>query len=218
MRTKTLIGLAALAAGAITVMAQPVYSLNVVGYVNYSFTKGNYTLVSNPLDAPTNDLASIIPSAPNGTSVQLWNVASQDIDPVAPQYFTSTGKWSTNITIAPGQGFFVVAAKAFTNTFVGNVRQGPVTNYLAAKGNYQAIGSTVPLGGGITNVLDQYVPRNGDSIQIWNVSMQDIDPTVPQYFSSTGKWNKDYNFNVGDGFFLVRGGNPVTYVRTYTVP
>jgi len=48
--------------------------------------------------------------------------------------------------------------------------------------------------------------------------MQDIDPTVPQYFSSTGKWNKDYNFNVGDGFFLVRGGNPVTYVRTYTVP
>lgn len=208
---------AALAAGAVSSMAQNVYSLNVVGYVNYGFSAGNYVLVSNPLDNTNNDLNTIIPSAPDGSTVQLWSVALQDFAASTPQFSTSTGKWFPTASIAPGQGFFVVANGNFTNTFVGNVRQGPVTNTLVGNGNYECIASTVPLGGGTTNVLDQYPALDGDTIQIWSVALQDFAATTPQYSTSTGKWFPDYNFNVGDGFFLVRNGAGTNYVRSFTV-
>ncbi len=198
-------------------MAQSnVYSLNVVGYVNYAFpasTIGGYVLLSNPLDNTNNDLNTIIPAAPAGTSVQTWNVALQDFDQAIPTF--AAGKWTPNINIKPGQGFFVVPNGAFTNTFIGDVRQGSVTNVLAGNGNYEAIASTVPMGGSITNVLAQYPALSGDTIQIWNVALQDFDQTVPTF--AGGKWTPDWNFAVGEGFFLVRNGPGVNYVRTFTV-
>jgi len=217
MRTRALLCAAALAAGAVSSMAQNVYSLNVVGYVNYAFSSGNYVLVNNPLDNTNNDLNTIIPTAPNGSTVQLWNAALQDFDPLIPAYSTFNNKWTPTTTIKPGQGFFVVAAANFTNTFVGNVRQGPVTNNLIGAGNYEAIGSTVPLAGGITNVLAQYPAVNGDTIQIWNVGLQDFDPSIPAYSTFNNKWTPDHAFAVGEGFFLVRAGGPVAYARSFTV-
>jgi hypothetical protein len=217
MRTRALLCAAALAAGAVSSMAQNVYSLNVVGYVNYAFSSGNYVLVNNPLDNTNNDLNTIIPTAPNGTTVQLWNAAIQDFSPTIPAYSTFNNKWTPTTTIQPGQGFFVVAAGNFTNTFVGNVRQGPVTNNLIGAGNYEAIGSTVPLGGGITNVLAQYPAGNGDTIQLWNVGLQDFDPSIPAYSTFNNKWTPDHVFAVGEAFFLVRAGGPVAYVRSFTV-
>src|SRR5271166_2726177 len=103
MRTKTLLCMAALAAGVATSMAQSnVYSLNVVGYVNYPFTLGNYTLVSNPLDNTTNDLNTILPGVPDGTSVGLWSTALQDFSPTTPAYSSHTGLWVPDVAIAPG--------------------------------------------------------------------------------------------------------------------
>jgi hypothetical protein len=165
------------------------------------------------LDNGTNDLNSIIPTAPAGTTVQLWNTGLQDFDATIPVF--SSGKWVPNATIKAGQGFFVVPNGAFTNTFVGDVRQGSVTNALVGNGNYEAIASTVPVGGSITNVLDQYPALAGDTLQIWNVGLQDFDATIPVY--SSGKWVPDWNFKVGEGFFLVRNGPGVNYVRTFNV-
>lgn len=217
MRTKALFCAAALAAGAATSMAQSnVYSLNVVGYVNYSFSSGNYVLVCNPLNAGTNDLNTILAGAPTGTQVQTWNTAAQDFDAATPVKLAN-GTWNPNLTVKPGQGFFVVANGNFTNTFVGEVIQGSVTNALVGGGNYEAIGSTVPVGGSITNVLDQYPALSGDQIQIWDVTAQDFAATTPVYSTVTGKWNPDVSFKVAEAFFLVRNGAAVNYVRTFTV-
>ncbi len=61
MRIKALLCAAALAAGAVSSMAQSnVYSLNIVGYVNVPLVTG-FNLIANPLDNGTNDLASLFP-------------------------------------------------------------------------------------------------------------------------------------------------------------
>ena len=49
MRTKALLGLAALAVGLSTSVAQNVYSLNVVGYVNVSLQPNKLYFLSVPL-------------------------------------------------------------------------------------------------------------------------------------------------------------------------
>ena len=219
MRTRALLCAAALAAGAVSGMAQNVYSLNVVGYVNKSFSANNYVLAGNPLNGTNNNLSTIIPNPPNQTQINRWNSAAQDLDPVTPTFFTATGKWNSDPVLNPGEGFFVIAGADFTNTFVGNVPQGSLTNPvpILGSGNYVAVAPNVPLGGGITNVLAGYVPSNQDQINTWNVGTQDLDPSSPTYFTATSKWNADVNLAVGDGFFLIRAGAATTWVQNFTV-
>jgi hypothetical protein len=218
MRTKALLCAAALAAGAVSSMAQSnVYSLNVVGYVNKVFTNGFFTLVCNPLDAGTNDLATVLPGVPDNTIVYTWNVGIQDLDPTTPTYSAAQSKWIPNQTVSPGQGFFVVGGGTFTNTFVGNVIQGSITNPIAGNGNFQAVSALAPVGGSLTNVLAAYPATDGDVVYTWNVGIQDFDPTLPTWSAAQSKWLPDANIAVGDGFFLVRQGGPVNYILNFTV-
>jgi hypothetical protein len=125
-----------------------------------------------------------------------------------------------NPVILPGEGFFVVNGNpsgTYTNTFVGEVKQGSTTIAIAGNSAYQAIGSPVPIGGNITNVLSGYVPSDNDIVQLWNVGLQDLDPVVPTYVQSSGKWVPEVSFNVADGFFLVRANPGVNWVRNFTV-
>jgi len=98
------------------------------------------------------------------------------------------------------------------------VKQGSVTNVLIGGGNYECIGSSVPLGGNSSNVLDQYPALDGDSVGIWSEPAQDFSPTTPTYSTFDHKWHPEMNFNVADGFFLIRAGAGVNYVRNFTVP
>jgi len=221
MRTKTILCAAALAAGVASSMAQ-VYSLNVVGYVNVPYTDvGNFYLSSVPVNSTNNTLKELLPTCPDGTIIGLWSTANQDFSSVSPFYSTSDNNWHPNINLAPGQGFFVGPAGPFTNTYVGEVKQGSVTNAILGGGNFDCIGSSVPLGGGFSNVLDQYPALDGDVIGIWSEPAQDFSSISPFYSTSDNKWHPDFptvNFNVADGFFLARGGGPVNYVRTFSVP
>src|SRR3954468_1352288 len=61
MRTKTLLLTAALAAaGAASAMAQNVYSVNAVGYVNKSVVHG-YSIVANPFVVANESLDALMP-------------------------------------------------------------------------------------------------------------------------------------------------------------
>jgi len=208
--------MAALAAGVASSMAQSnVYSLNVVGYVNTPFLDvGNYYLVSNPLDNTTNDLNTLLPGVPVGTQVGLWSTALQDFNPTTPTF--AAGNWAPDVTISPGQGFFVIPNGKFTNTWVGTVRQYAWTNSLVGGGNYECIGSIPPVGGSITNVLAGYPATAGDQIGVWDEPIQDFNPTTPTF--AAGHWSPDWNFNVSDGFFIIRNGGAVTWVSQFTVP
>jgi hypothetical protein len=214
--TKALLCAAALAAGVVTSMAQNVYSLNVVGYVNKTFSSGNYVLVANPLSNGANDLNTIIPNPPALTQVNIWDTSLQDFSSTIPVF--NAGVWTPNVTLPPGQGFFVIAGADFTNTFVGNVLQGSVTNPvpLVGGGNYLALGNAVPVGGSLVNVLAGYTPSNLDQVNLWDVSLQDFSSTIPVF--NAGTWTPDINLPVGDGFFLIRSSaSTTTWVQNFTV-
>ncbi|HYL95728.1 MAG TPA: hypothetical protein VET69_07985, partial [Terriglobales bacterium] len=51
--------------------------------------------------------------------VNTWNVGIQDLDPNQPTYFTSTGKWNSDVNLAVGDGFFLIRAGGAT-TWVQN--------------------------------------------------------------------------------------------------
>jgi hypothetical protein len=221
MRTKTLLAAAAItAAGLVSSMAQSnVYSLNVVGYVNKSFQSGFFVFVSNPLNNSTNSLKNIIPNPPDNTQVWRWLVGAQDLDVAnIATYSAGLQQWSPNPQINPGEGIFVVAGGDFTNTFVGEVPQGALSKSLVGNGNFEALGSLVPVGGSLTNVLAQYPATDNDQVWRWLVGAQDLDvANISTYSAGLGQWQPDANIPVGDGFFLVRAGGPVNYVRNFTV-
>jgi hypothetical protein len=198
-------------------MAQ-VYSQNVVGYVNKSFQNGFFVLVSNPLKSGTNGLKEIMPNPPDNTQIWRWNVGLQDLDATIPTYSAGSGNWVPNAVLNPGEGFFVVAGANFTNTFVGEVLQGALSNPIVGGGNFQAVGSMVPVGGDLkNNVLKDYPALDNDQVWTWNVGLQDLNGTISTYSAGSSTWVPEANIPVADGFFLVRGGGPVNYVRNFTV-
>ncbi len=93
-----------------------VYSIHIVGYVNKAFQAGD-NLFGNPLES-TNTLSYVIPTAPEGTTVSLWNPPGNAYGPIAT--FTS-GAWDTDFTLNPGMGAKLHTPALFTNTFIGTV-------------------------------------------------------------------------------------------------
>lgn len=187
MRTKALLGLAALAAGALTTMAQSnVYSLNIVGYVNVPINPG-FNIIANPLDNGTNDLVSLFATPNRGDTVYEFVGGA----------FTSSsfvlGNWSTDLTVPPGIGIFYqsTAANPATNTFVGNVLTGNLTNNIAA--GFSLVASQVPQSDTLENL--NFPGARGDSVYYFRSG---------SYVSSTfvlGAWSPDLMPAVGEGFW-----------------
>ena len=220
MRTKSILAAAAIiAAGAASSMAQSnVYSLNVVGYVNKPFVSGNAYIVTSPLTSGSNTLKDIIPNPPDNTVVLRWDVGAQDLSGTVPTYSTALSQWSPNPVIATGEAFLVVGAGDFTNTFVGEVRQGAITVPIAGNGNADLIGSPVPVAGNLSVILTNYPAVDNDIVLYWDVGAQDLSGTVSTYSAALSSWSAGPGpVNVADGFLLVRGGAPVNWVRNFTV-
>ena len=196
MRTKALLCAAALAAGALTSMAQGnVYSLNIVGYVNVPFVTG-YNLVANPLDNGTNDLNSLFPNAGLGDAVYAF---------VNGGFTSSTffGSWSPDLTVTPGGGIFYQAGAPFTNTFVVNVMTGNLTNPIPA--GFSIKSSQVPQSDTLGNLG---FPANlGDAVYYFRNGA---------YVSSTyfGSWNPDLTVGVGEAFWA-QVGAAENWTRTF---
>jgi len=229
MRTKTLLCAAALtAAGVVSSMAQSnVYSLNVVGYVNVATVGGgNFNLIANPLNNANNSITNLFATAQDGDQVYRWNPVIQDLDGTIPTYSSFSHTWNPTFTLQPGEGvFYLNAGNNATNTFVGEVLQGPYTepNALGAKaiyggGNFNAKGSSAPIGGSFTNSIVGITPQDGDQVYTWNVGVQDFSGTIPTYSSFSHSWNPDVTVAPGAGFFyLGAGADQTTWTRNFTV-
>jgi hypothetical protein len=163
MRIKTLLCAAGVAALALPAMAQtPVYSLNVVGYVNRVIPAGTnavlgkvqYAFVANPLDSGNNVLSNVFASLPVNSRILRWNRTSSGFDTYIRNAF-GTG-WGTfgNQSIQPGEGCAIQLppnnTTGLTNTFVGTVFQGTYTNVLAP--GFVLQGYPVPITTTITNL------------------------------------------------------------------
>jgi hypothetical protein len=179
MRTKTLlIAAAALAAGVISSQAQPVYSANIVGYVNLQAGTG-FSQQPTPLDlAPGNSLTNIFqnpsPGGPgngaiDGDQVYIWNSHGFTILTFDSTLSTGLGDARDTDGIAqpvptvnPGELiFFFNGGNKLTNTIVGQVHNdvaptgsqvvGTTTNILPVGLDFVA--SKLPIAGGVSSVL-----------------------------------------------------------------
>ncbi len=214
MRTKILLAAAAAMAAGIVASNAQVYSANVVGYYTTTLTgAGGFTLVGNQLvNSTSNDVATLLATMPNKTSVETWNGTSFN------SASKSAGGWSpSDPQIAVGQGFFVVSPTAsgtLSNTFVGSVLVGPgqsVTNVYAAA-SFNLVCSPIPYSGlasDTSNINLGSLP-NKSSIQIWGGS------SFSSSSKSAGGWSPTTpSIAVGQGFFLVAPtGGSATWTQT----
>jgi hypothetical protein len=213
MRTKTLLlAVGALAAGLVTSQAQPVYSANVVGYVNIPLTNG-FNAVANQLDfdgTGTNNtiLTSIGTNLPLSSKVETY-------DPTVPGYrfvtLLSSG-WSSGTAgpyvkqaLQPGGGVFIFipGTGVSTNiTLVGTVLQE--TNMTVYQSQFQMASYPFPIGGYLTTNLN-YSPNapigsSDDQVEQWNPATQLF--TIHKKLSSS--WTAGSpNVGVGESFFLI---------------
>ena len=224
MRTKALLCAAALAAGAATTMAQNVYSLNVVGYINLTLVPG-LNLVANQLDADGTMTANYVTNIfstnlPTGSKIYAFNGSGY-----ASATFLATGKWNSGANgitpyLAPGGGVFVnnAGASAVTITLVGQVIQGTNSVAIRPNGGLTIVSSIAPIAGGFQSVLG-YTPTLGDTVYPWNPTTQAY--AAAHKFLATGKWNAggEYTNSVGEAVFLGTGsGNAsTTWTQVFTV-
>jgi len=219
MRTKALLGLAALAAGALSASAANVYSLNVVGYINQPLHEG-FQVIGNQLDLDGTGLNNTVTTVfssnlPLNSQVYTWNGSSWAN---AATFSSKTKTWSpATMAVNPGQAAFVhVFPGAYGGvssnvTIVGNVLQGSLANQFVASGPlnskaiFSPVASKVPLSGGLQAKLG-YVPQKGDQVYQYNGTSWAIATT---FSTKTGTWSpSDPNIALCEGFFLAPTNGP----------
>jgi hypothetical protein len=229
MRTKTLLLTAAvLAAGLSASVAQSVYSVNAVGYVNVTVKPG-YNLIANPLNGTNNQVGTVLPAGglPDDTELLSWNSGLQDFNQAI---FVAGGLWYDQLgnpatdVLNPGRGFFLKSAAGgdLTVTFVGEVPQGGLTNVIGS--NFGFYSSIVPQSAGLSSmgfpgVVDM-------TYQTFNPLTQDYDQAFTYVGASVdypSGW-ADPNFNPADptpavaqGFLISNPGAPQSWGRTFSV-
>lgn len=215
MRTKTLLLTAALsAAGIATSMAQGVYSVNAVGYVNKDLVAG-FNLVSNPLrstEANGNQIQNLFNSLPNGTAIYQYNTTKGifDIATKDPDFGWDPADIADN-EVLPGSGVFVRMQAAGTITFVGEVPQGILTTTMPV--GFSIVSSQVPQAGTATAL--GYVPVAGDAIYSWDKAGQKYITSA--YDTDFAEWIPALpTLQPGDAFFR-RGTAANTWTRTFSV-
>ncbi len=211
MRTKSILAVAAiLATGAVASMAQSnVYSLNVVGYVNITVPANTKIMIANQLNTTNNTLAGVLPTAPDGAQFNKFNsgFTTYTFDELEPGWLPDG-----NVSLAPGEGGFFQSPIATTLTFVGEVKQGSLTNTLPI-GVKVIRGSIVPQAG--TASALGIVGEDGDQINVYNggFTTYTYDELEPGWLPS------EPSFTVGQGFFYQKSSTALNpnWVRNFTV-
>lgn len=219
MRTKALLlsavlGVASIAAA---LAADPVYSVNAVGYVNVVLNKG-FTIIANPLNAGDNHLSKIFPSTlPSGTVIYRYVNGAFKLATFAPDD-NNVLNWDTDFEIKPGEGFFIKnpTQAAVTVTFVGEVMQststGPLANPMVAGFNLTA--SMVPQSGDLKADLG-YPAENGDIVYRYVNGSYKLSTYAPDD-NNVLNWDTVPTPAVGEGFW-VKSKTAKTWNRTFTV-
>ena len=221
MRTKVLLGLAALAVGLSTSVAQNVYSLNVVGYVNVSLQQNKLSFLSLPLAPVDGNYAvgnTIVLDSGNGAqdfaNLYSWNVASQSWNPALTWL---SGAWDTpSQVISNGVGFFIVSVTNSTLTFVGQVPQGALQYNVPA--GVSTLANQVPVSTNFPGSGAAFLGHDFDNLYTWDQAGQQWGPGAT--FLS-GAWDtaspNGPMLNPGDAVFYVNGGTNISFTQNFTV-
>jgi hypothetical protein len=210
MRTKTLLLTAAvLAAGLGASVAQSVFSVNAVGYVNLVYPGSGFKIIANPLNATNNTIGFLLPNVPDFTTLYKWNEGLAQFD-IATFFF---GWDHPEYTLKPGEGAFITSGAPFTNTFVGDVLQGSLTNPIPA--GYSIRGSLVPQTGTVSAL--GLTMNDFDTIYQWNPALNAGSGGYDIFTYFFGSWGpSEPSISVGEAVFMSTGG-PVNWTRTFSV-
>ena len=204
-------------------MAQNVYSLNVVGYVNIQLTEG-FNMIANPLDLDgygTNNTVTTVLSTnlPVNSKVYTWNISTLAYDTAT---FGKTKTWAPDIKLNPGQGAWLsIPAGLFGGltqnvTTVGTVLQGNLANpNIPAAGGFTLIGSQIPIKGGLTTTLGYTPSQVNEKVYAWPLGATAFSSYT---WSKTKTWSpSEPEIDVGQGFWLSTLGGSV-WTTNFTVP
>jgi hypothetical protein len=197
-----------------------------VGYVNVGFSPG-LNLVANPLNQPTttNNANYLMPGVPDGSLLFRFDPVTQRYMNAAT-YFTGVGWYppsgNTNdpaLILNPGEGFFIHVPQPWTNTFVGELLLGSLTNPIPA--NFSLKASMVPQAGGLQTVL-AFPPVQDDFIWQWNPTSQVFTAQSPYLYDSSAWSPSEPQISVAEGFFVHRDpllANPTNWwIRNFVLP
>lgn len=209
MKAKTLLLTAALTvAAAATSMAQAVYSVNVVGYINLSIPSG-LSMIANQLNStPNNSVQSLFGNPPNGITVNKFNPASGNYDQAI---FDPDLGWGdpTSMVLNPGQGAFIDNPGAtFTATLVGEVQ---LTSNVSIPAGLNVYSSVIPQ----SAPLDQMGfpnPNGALTVSRWNGGGFDLYIFDPDLGWGPGVPTP----RVGESFFIDNAGAPLFWSRNFT--
>jgi hypothetical protein len=209
MRTKTLLLAAAIsAAGLATSMAQAVYSVNMVGYINLSVPPG-YSMIANQLQGASTQVSALFTAPPEGTTVYKFNGAGYDI----AQFVD--GVWEgVAVSLAPGEGAFMFnpAGTPYVPTLVGEVvltSSNPLPG--GPSGGYSVRSSVIPQQAPIQSVLN-FPAGEGDTIYRFAGGGYDISSFID------GAWEPaEAQPRVGESFFVFNAGATKNWTRTFPV-
>jgi hypothetical protein len=214
MRTKVLLLTAALGvAGIASSMAQTVYSVNIVGYINKTVPNG-LSLFANQLNhTPDNRVETVI-GIPNGTvRISKFNAAAGNFQVAV--YDTDAGGWSNpdNITLNPGQGAYIdnVTGAPLPLTFVGEVQ---LTSSINVHNGLDIYSSVLPQAGDL-NALQFPVPTG--VIRILKFNGTGFDQFF--YDADAGGWSPNVpTVAIADAFWVDNtSGAPMTWARSFPV-
>jgi hypothetical protein len=210
MRTKTLLLTAAIAAvGLAGAVAQSVYSVNAVGYVNLNLSSG-FSLISNPLNGTNNNISTVLPAVPDGTQVLKWDSVNQKFFD-AEQFFDGIGWIPGTSTLAPGEGAFINITDPTTITFVGEVPQGVLSNSIPV--NFSIASMQTPQQ--LTLTAANFPAVDGDQVLLWDSVNQKYTDAY-QFFDGIGWIPEDPALPVGSAFFVNKAA-PGVWLRTFSV-
>lgn len=210
MRIKSLLCLAAFAAGVVTCMAQGnVYSLNVVGYHTVKIPPNSLGLIANQLNTTNNTLGALIPVAPDGAQFYKYSgtYTTYTYDETVPGWLPDG-----NATLNPGEGGFFRnnTASELSLTFVGEVMQGTALTINVPTG-LSIRSSMVPQEATLPAM--NYPGKDGDQVYTYSgtYTTYTYDETVPGWLPN------DPTLKVGQAFFARKGAGE-NWVRNFTVP
>jgi len=206
MKKVLLAGFASLA-GAASLCAADVTSINAVGYANVAVPPG-FSMVANPLSAATSTVSALFAGAPTGTQIFKYNGTTFDT-----AFHLGGGTWiNGSLTLTPGEGVFVrnTTASSFNVTFVGEVLTGTLQNSIPA--GFSIRSSQVPQSGAISTLLGLPVAA-GDQIYIFNNAGNNYQTA----FYLGGVWvPSEPTVQVGQSFWVFKS-SPATWTRNFAI-
>jgi hypothetical protein len=221
MRAKAiLLSAAVIAAGIATSAAQSVYSVNAVGYVNLTMKSG-YNLIGNPLNSTNNNhINAVLPDAPDFSALLTWNLAAQQFNQADLCF---SGVWydlanqPSQTRLDPGKAFFFQNQSGgdVIITFVGEVPQGSLTNFIGA--NFGFYASQVPQAGTLSAL--GFPGLDFMSFYKWNPVLQRFEPAynyIIQWYDPDNN-PSDPSLGVAEGFLLSNPNPPVSWTRNFSV-